>query len=201
MDRQDWEFYLSAPLSMERRIFKKKKKNFFSEGHRGYYAKDLPIYLRYCVFIREIWVPLRNETVETGHWAHCSRTGNDNRRCAQHSGHFVTHFASSAATIPSHHYCRPIQFTRFIFFSPPLPSFPLDTRNRFADESIGNKITYLWTDGYRETRSVGNLDICQVFLPSNFKLRSIVYFYFNFQRNFRILWRKNDSLNMFHECI
>lgn len=123
MDRQDWEFYLSAPLSMERRIFKKKKKKFFSEGHRGYYAKDLPIYLRYCVFIREIWVPLRNETVETGHWAHCSRTGNDNRRCAQHSGHFVTHFASSAATIPSHHYCRPIQFTRFIFFSPPLPSY------------------------------------------------------------------------------
>lgn len=90
---------------------------------------------------------------------------------------------------PSHRYCRPIQFTRFIFFSPPTPLSSRRSRNRFADESIGNKITYLWTDGHRETRPPGNLDICQVFLPSNFKLRPIVFFYFNFQRNFRILWR------------
>lgn len=76
---------------------------------------------------------ITQRTVETGHWAHCSRTGNDNRRCAQHSGHFVTHFASSAATIPSHRYCRPIQFTRFIFFSPPLDALVIDLRTSLSE--------------------------------------------------------------------
>lgn len=162
-----------------------KKKFFFSKVFTRRIC-DLFTLLRFHTWNMS---SITQRTVETGHWAHCSRTGNDNRRCAQHSGHFVTHFASSAATIPSHRYCRPIQFTRFIFFSPPTPLSSRRSRNRFADESIGNKITYLWTDGHRETRPPGNLDICQVFLPSNFKLRPIVFFYFNFQRNFRILWR------------
>lgn len=123
---------------------------------------------------------ITQRTVETGHWAHCTRTGNDNRRCAQHSGHFVTHFASSAATIPSHRYCRPIQFTRFIFFffffPTPLSSPVIDLRTSVSEIKLH---TYEVT-GTEETRPAGNLDICQIFLPSNFKLRPIVYFHFGF---------------------
>lgn len=158
-----------------------KKKFFFSKVFTRRIC-DLFTLLRFHTWNMS---SITQRTVETGHWAHCSRTGNDNRRCAQHSGHFVTHFASSAATIPKPSLLSADSVYAIYFF---LPS-SRRSRNRFADESIGNKITYLWTDGHRETRPSGNLDICQVFLPSNFKLRPIVFFYFNFQRNFRILWR------------
>lgn len=165
---------------MDRGFYLWKKKFFFSVFTRR--ICDLFTLLRFHTWNMS---SITQRTVETGHWAHCSRTGNDNRRCAQHSGHFVTHFASSAATIPKPSLLSADSVYAIYFF---LPS-SRRSRNRFADESIGNKITYLWTDGHRETRPPGNLDICQVFLPSNFKLRPIVFFYFNFQRNFRILWR------------
>lgn len=73
-----------------------KKKFFFSKVFTRRIC-DLFTLLRFHTWNMS---SITQRTVETGHWAHCSRTGNDNRRCAQHSGHFVTHFASSAATIP-----------------------------------------------------------------------------------------------------
>lgn len=161
------------------------KKNFFSQ----YLREGFAIYLRYCVFIREIWVPLRNERwkLVTGPIVVVRVMTIGDVHSTVGTLWLTLHHPLQQS--PSHRYCRPIQFTRFIFFSPPTPLSSRRSRNRFADESIGNKITYLWTDGHRETRPPGNLDICQVFLPSNFKLRPIVFFYFNFQRNFRILWR------------
>lgn len=171
-------------LWIEDFIFGKKKK-FFSQ----YLREGFAIYLRYCVFIREIWVPLRNERwrLVTGPIVVVRVMTIGDVHSTVGTLWLTLHHPLQQS--PSHRYCRPIQFTRFIFFSPPTPLSSRRSRNRFADESIGNKITYLWTDGHRETRPPGNLDICQVFLPSNFKLRPIVFFYFNFQRNFRILWR------------
>lgn len=170
-------------LWIEDFIFGKKK--FFSQ----YLREGFAIYLRYCVFIREIWVPLRNERwrLVTGPIVVVRVMTIGDVHSTVGTLWLTLHHPLQQS--PSHRYCRPIQFTRFIFFSPPTPLSSRRSRNRFADESIGNKITYLWTDGHRETRPPGNLDICQVFLPSNFKLRPIVFFYFNFQRNFRILWR------------
>lgn len=77
---------------------------------------------------------ITQRTVETGHWAHCSRTGNDNRRCAQHSGHFVTHFASSAATIPKPSLLSADSVYAIYFFLPfPLDALVIDLRTSLSE--------------------------------------------------------------------
>ena len=96
----------------------------------------------------------------TGHWAYCSRTGNDNRQCAQHSGHFVSHASSSsgATTLGIIIVGDSVYAIRFFLFSP-VSFFWLGwADNRFAGKSIRNQIYILVNFDTKGVCWVGNTD-------------------------------------------
>lgn len=166
----------------------KKKKKIFSLPQGKSCEKDLPIYLRYCVFIREIWVPLRNELGRDWSlgplYSYGVMTIGDVHSTVGTLWLTLHHPLQQSPN--SHHYCPPEFSLRDLFFSSPPP---LDARNRFADGSIGNEITYLWSDARGKPRY-----FCQVF-PSNFKSRPICLFLLQFPTKFQdtlkgktILW-------------
>lgn len=115
-------------LWIEDFIFGKKKK-FFSQ----YLREGFAIYLRYCVFIREIWVPLRNERwrLVTGPIVVVRVMTIGDVHSTVGTLWLTLHHPLQQS--PSHRYCRPIQFTRFIFFSPPLDALVIDLRTSLSE--------------------------------------------------------------------